>query len=288
MLITPTDNKHKPTLYHSPTHTSPSTTSTHQISFPHHKPSSLQTNISTPNKPSSSYRTTIDSNYNTPYIKKSKSRNFTSLSPSNNEPSFTPRSLNFDNIPLTYSHLCCSKQLSIEHDLESKFKGAILLSQIDNNTSNISILKTLIDDTELIKSISSLIITSFIDGYNYNNSTLFYKFIYEEHIVLEIIDTDIQPFKYSLQLLTNTINSFIPDNNNNNNNNTQFQIEPDFQNKCYYLTIKGKCVVNTVNKELVNFICSFKVNINENKDAYFRNFVLKQVIYVDHIKIKIE
>jgi hypothetical protein len=285
MLITPTDNKHKPTLYTSPTHTSTSTTSTHQITFPHHKPSPLQTNISTPNKPSSSHRSTIDSNYNTPYIKKSKGRNFTSLSPSNTEPSFTPRSLNFDNIPSTSSHLCnSSKHHSIEHDIESKFKGAILLSQIDNNTSNISILKTLIEDTELIKSISSLIITSFIDGYNYNNSTLFYKFIYEDHIVLEIIDTETQPFKYSLQLLTNTINSFIPDDNHH----TQFQIEPDFQNKCYYLTIKGKCVVNTLNKELVNFICSFKVNINENKDAYFRNFILKQVIYVDHIKIKIE
>ena len=98
---------------------------------------------------------------------------------------------------------------------------------------------------------------------------MFYKFIYEDHILLEIINTEIQPFKYSLQLLTNTINSFIPDDNHH----TQFQIEPDFQNKCYYLTIKGKCVVNTLNKELVNFICSFKVNINENKDAYFRNFV---------------
>ena len=283
MLITPIENKHKPTLYNSPAHTPPSTTSTCQISFPHHRPSQLQTNISTPNKPSSSHRSTIDSNYNTPYIKKSKGRNFTSLSPSSNESSFIPRSLNFDNIPSTlpYSH-SCSKQTSIEHELESKFKGAILLSQIDNNTSNISILRTLIEDTELIKSISSLIIRSFIDGYNYNNSTLFYKFIYEEHIVLELIDTDTQSFKYSLQLLTNTINSFIPDNH------TQFQIEPDFQNKCYYLTIKGKCVVNTLNKDVVNFICSFKVNINENKDAYFRNFVLKQVIYVDHIKIKLE
>lgn len=285
MLITPPEPKHKPSSYHSP----PSTPSTFQISFHNHNPFQPQTTISTPYKPTSSHRTTIDSNYNTPYIKKSKSRNFTSLSPSTNEPSFTPRSLNFDNIPSSstlHPHTFTSiahKQPSIELELESKFKGAILLSQIDNNTSNISILKAITEDNELITAISSLIITSFIDGYNYNNSTLFYKFIYEECVVLEIVNNDnVLPFKYSLQLLTGTINSFIQDKN------TQFQIEPDFQNNCYYLTIKGKCVVNTVNKDLVGFICSFKVNINENKDAYFRNFILKQVIYVDHIKIKIE
>ena len=108
---------------------------------------------------------------------------------------------------------------------------------------------------------------------------IFYNFL-NTNTYLEIIGFPLQSFNDNLKTLNDNITSFIP------NYNT-VQVDPDWSNYFFYLTITGDAILKSLNGEQVKFILSFKVNINKEKNAYFHNFQIKNVICVDYIKIKI-
>lgn len=256
------------------------TPSTFPFSFQNNNASSPP---STPNKPTSSRGS--DSNF-TPRIKKTKRRDCTPLSPNTKEVT------DYDSISNSYSLLTSNPKKdklnfmqkieqcenSMVNDFESKLKGAILLSQIDNNTSDVNIMKVIMEDNELLLSLSSDIISNFVEGFN-KKSEIFYNFL-NTNTYLEIIGFPLQSFNDNLKTLNDNINSFIP------NYNT-VQVDPDWSNYFFYLTITGDAILKSINGEQVKFILSFKVNINKEKNAYFHNFQIKNVICVDYIKIKI-
>ena len=255
------------------------TPSTLPFSFQNQK---FTTPPSTPNKPTSSRGS--DSNF-TPRIKKTKRRDCTPLSPDDKEVS------DFASISGAYSLLQPKKEKlnfmekieqcenSVVNDFESKLKGAILLSQIDSNNSEVNIMKVILQDNELLLNLSNEIIGNFINGFNTKNQMMFYNLL-TTNTILEIVGFPLQDINTTLRTLSDNIMTF-------NANYSSVQIDPDWQNFFFYLTIGGDALLKSVNSEIVKFILSFKVNINKDKKAYFQNFQLKNVVCVDYIKIKI-
>lgn len=254
------------------------TPSTLPFSFQNQK---YSTPPSTPNKPTSSRGS--DSNF-TPRIKKTKRRDCTPMSPDDKEVS------DFASISGAYSLLQPKKEKlnfmekieqcenSVVNDFESKLKGAILLSQIDSNNNDVNIMKVILQDNELLLNLSNEIIGNFINGFNTKNQ-IFYNLL-TNSTILEIVGFPLQDMNTTLRTLNDNIISF-------NANYSSVQIDPDWSNFFFYLTIGGEAMLKSVNSEIVKFILSFKVNINKDKKAYFHDFQLKNVVCVDYIKIKI-
>ena len=167
---------------------------------------------------------------------------------------------------------------SVVNDFESKLKGAILLSQIDSNNNEVNIMKVILQDNELLLNLSNEIIGNFINGFNEKNQ-MFYNLL-TNSTILEIVGFPLQDMNTTLRTLNDNIISF-------NANYSSVQIDPDWSNFFFHLTIGGEAMLKSVNSEIVKFILSFKVNINKDKKAYFHDFQLKNVVCVDYIKIKI-
>lgn len=238
---------------------------------------------STPRKRTSS----AHKNDITPPMKKTKRRDCTPVSPSKYENSISSSYF------LLSQHKSKSKFLekiencsnTIINDFDSKLRGAILLSQIDNYSLQINIMKVIIEDNELFVSLTEQIISSFVEGFN-TKSQVFFTFLISQ-TVLEIVNIQIGSFNNSLKILNDNIKLFEIDDKSK-------EVDIDWNNNFFFLSVSGFAVLNGEgNVDKVRFVLSFKVNINQNRSAYFNSdisssaFKINQVICVDHIKIKI-
>ena len=57
----------------------------------------------------------------------------------------------------------------------------------------------------------------------------------------------------------------------------------------YIISLKGKSILNSPNRDVLNFIVSIRICLNLNEDSRIRSdsIKLEEIIYIDFIKLKI-
>ena len=85
-----------------------------------------------------------------------------------------------------------------------------------------------------------------------------------------------------MSLLTNHILRLDPEFDN-------YQIDVVHEEQKYIFSVQGRCTLNTPNKDMMNFIMSFRIFLNIGKQSPIRNdeVKLENIISVDYIKLRV-